>query len=82
MPTPGVFAPFLRGGIHDGIVMDPYRSATAPRLRSIRDLWLLAIVWIFAALRVGFGLYRGDTFGIDLTLAAMAVVLIPALLRE
>ena len=62
--------------------MDPYRSATIPRVRSIRDLWVLVFVWLFAALRVGFGLYRGDTFGIDLTLAALAVVLIPALLRE
>lgn len=62
--------------------MDPYRAATASKPRSTRDLWALAVVWVFALARVGFGLYRHQTFGVDLTLAALAVVLIPALLRE
>ena len=62
--------------------MDPYRSATAPKAHTTRELWALAIVWLFALLRVGFGLYRHQTFGVDLTLASLAVVLIPLLLRE
>lgn len=82
MRRPPIFAPFLRGKFHDERVMDPYRSATAPKARTTRELWALVVVWVFALVRVGFGLYRHQTFGVDLTLAAMAVVLIPLLLRE
>jgi len=62
----------------------PYRSTTKPpKARALRDLSIgFAIVWLFAVVRVGLGLYLRQTFGAELTLALLAVVLIPAALRR
>jgi len=61
----------------------PYRTTLAKASKKAgRDLWVVfAVVWTFACARVVLGLYRHQTFDAELTLAALAIVLIPALLR-
>ncbi len=67
-------------------VMDPYRAnhtAAIVKPKRSRELLVgLAIVWAFAIARVGLALYLKQTFGAELTLATLAVLFIPLLLRR
>ncbi len=66
--------------------MDPYRTkhaASVAKPEKSRELFLgLAIAWVFALARVGLGLYLRQPFGAELTLATLAVFVIPLLLRR
>ncbi len=69
----------------------PYRTAAdlpadpAPLATPTDDAELLPvflIVWLSSLVRVGFGLAHGEVFGTELTLAAMAVIALPFLLKD
>lgn len=69
--------------------MSPYRvpapppDPPPPAAHPDRELLpVFALIWIVSAVHVGNVLHRGSSFGVEDTLALLAVFLLPALVKE